>query len=197
MKTKSKPTTKSITKKFIRETVRQVIDNNLIDVPFDVFDVERMNGLLGTNYQGFVRKRNPVFTSDPRHMYWIDGGKSESFSWLGCITAITPEQRIRRAMRYSVYPDTEEFKWGMEPQECVRCGSNEHIQTDHVDPPFEAIVRAYLEEHSAPDIIDGFGGVGDVFKDMDVEAEWIEFHAQRAVYQLLCRSCNASKGNRA
>lgn len=187
---------RTLTKKFIRDTVRSIIDSNALYVPFAPPDVDKMNELLGTNYQGFVRKKNPVYPSDPRHLYWISDGASESFSWLNCITAITPEQRIKKAMRESVRPDTDEFKWGFDPQECVLCGASEHLQTDHVDPSFERIANEFMKLHKDIALVDGIGGVGEVFEDMNIEAEWIAFHAQRAVYQLLCRSCNASKGSR-
>lgn len=45
-------------------------------------------------------------------------------------------------------------------------------------------------------IIDGPPGAGKMFKCMDTEANWIGFHAARVVWQLMCRSHNASKGKR-
>lgn len=39
-------------------------------------------------------------------------------------------------------------------------------------------------------------GCGDLIADIDLEAHWIAFHAARATYQLLCRSCNSRKGAR-
>ena len=36
----------------------------------------------------------------------------------------------------------------------------------------------------------------DLLADPDQEARWIAFHASRAIYQVLCRSCNSAKGRK-
>jgi hypothetical protein len=92
----------------------------------------------------------------------------------------------------------EEFRQEAE-QACAfadRGGCNGPLQADHCGLPFDDIALAFVGDFGTPDLIDGPPGSGKMFKSMDMQAAWVAFHQQRAVYQMLCRSHNASKGKR-
>jgi hypothetical protein len=101
----------------------------------------------------------------------------------------------REVMREAVSIDLWNFKKGLELI-CERCGSTKHPSVDHVDPPFDGIEEQFIEANGLPAIDDAADGVGNVFADHAVEVSWIKFHMAHAKYQILCRSCNSSKGKR-
>jgi len=67
-----------------------------------------------------------------------------------------------------------------------------------VSPPFDEIANDFIAEFGLPKVIGSPDPsiVVNIFEDGEAEYQWAQFHAERAVYQLLCRSCNASKGKR-
>lgn len=184
---------KRVTKKSIKEAVRNLIDRNPLDIHFNQQDVDELNRLLGTAYKGFVRGRNPRYP-DTRYLCYIEGDKKISFSWNDRLSPRSAAAELTMAMRESIRPYTNSFKDSHEPKKCAKCGSVEHLQTDHKSPPFSQIFDEFVAENGLPDIVDHPTGVGFSFLNLDVEKNWVEFHNERAVYQLLCRSCNASKG---
>lgn len=199
---------KPLTQKAALEEARRIIDGYPLETWFSSAHVDRLADLSDTDLHGVVRKRNPKYPSDTRHLHvvtfeWLE---PRQWSWRSAITiakARDPEAaavaRIRDkqlyALRYSVKTDMEEFRYAATPQECAACKETDGLTTDHVAPPFIRIAEAFLAVE-APLTLRSVPGAGDVIADPDVEAEWITFHAARATYQLLCRSCNSSKGAR-
>lgn len=190
---------RKVTKKHRIETARKIIDRNVIDVPFCTSDVDEFSDVCQQPIDGVVRKVNPQFYSDKRHVHMQIDGHWEARSWRKMITALTPEQEVKRVMRHLVWDEMRDFLYAAEPKECQRCGTYEDLSVDHVAPPFDEIANAFISMHGLPDIkkSDDPTCVVNMFSEIDMESEWIQFHASHATYQLLCRSCNASKGKRA
>lgn len=189
---------KPLTKKARIEQARVIIDRNVLDVPFTAEDLEEFIEVTGMGQvTGAVRRLNPTYpNADPRHVRFILDGVETAVSWRKAIEGKNPKSDLQRALRVAIAPCLREFKDAMEGQDCNHCGSTEYLQVDHVYPPFQEILEAFIA-HKGEDIElkNEANGIGWVIADIDVEAEWVAFHASRAEYQILCRSCNASKGN--
>lgn len=184
-----------ITKKYRTELTRTIIDRNVMNVPFSAADTELMNDTLGTSFDCFMRKRNPQYPSDTRHLHGSTFGEYQAFSWLKAISPVSDIQDVKKVMRESIAPCLREFMESQDEPACEHCGTTERLTVDH-NPSFDSIALSYLADNAAPRIIDAPNGVGNIFEDMDVEARWISYHASKITrYAILCRSCNASKGN--
>lgn len=187
---------------------RAIIDRYRIEQPFSPSDLARLSELSGTELRYVIKRKNPTFPSDNRHLHvlaydWMELGQ---WSWNQAIKiafARSPAEAIesrRRgkllfALRRSIQADLNDFRCAQADQCCARCGSPDTLTTDHVAPPFIRIALDFIASH--PDIpLTKVQGDGDRIAFVDVEAEWIAFHASRAVYQLLCRSCNSAKGQK-
>lgn len=184
------------TKKARRERARALIDANAIDEPFSEQDTALMNELLGVQFAGYVRRINPDYPTDPRHLHALDGDQWGAFSWNKAISPISAEQNVKRVMREIVREDMRDFLSTQDPF-CAHCGASDDLTVDHT-PPFDEIANEFIRQFGLPELAAAPSGVGNVFADENIEAEWILFHAARATYlQVLCRLCNSSKGKRA
>jgi hypothetical protein len=102
---------------------------------------------------------------------------------------------VLQALRTAVQPDLDDFRAATTAQRCARCDAVDDLTTDHVFPSFDAIATDFLS-HLRPVQLQAVSGGSEILADPALEAEWIVFHARRAVYQLLCRRCNSEKGSR-
>lgn len=187
---------------------RAIIDRYGLNQPFVEPDLQELADLSDTELRFAVRKDNPMFPSDRRHLHvraydWLE---AQQWSWRTAIQIAhsrDPEearenrkrQQIMFALRYAVAADMADFRHAQSVNECAICGDDFDLTTDHVKPPFIAIAREFLG--ARPEFsLRRVAGCGDLIASVDVEADWIAFHASRAVYQLLCRGCNSSKGAR-
>lgn len=183
-----------ITKKYRTELARSIIDRNVLNVPFSAEDTQQLNEALCTSFDGFVRRRNPQYPSDPRHLHGCTFGEYAAFSWLKAISPVSEIQDVKTVMREAIAPCLCEFMESQDEPSCEHCGATERLTVDH-NPHFDGIALSYLADHGVPRIIDAPNGVGNVFESIDVEARWISYHASKITrYAILCRSCNASKG---
>lgn len=184
-----------LTKKARKERARALIDANLIDVPFSQQDTVLMNGLLGVEFDGYVRRHNFDFPTDPRHLHALAGGQWKSFSWNKAISPINETQNAKRVMREIVREDMRDFLSTQEPA-CAHCGADDDLTVDHT-PPFDEIANEFIAQFGIPEIVATTCGGANTFADDNMVDEWIPFHASRVSYlQVLCRSCNSSKGKR-
>jgi hypothetical protein len=190
---------KKLTKKARKETVQAIVDRYAIGEAFSADDLTLFNEMCGTSWEGAKHMRNTEYPSDPRHVHVLKGKIWEAFSWNKAISPITDWTELCRTMRALAAEIAEQYLDETSETECAysdRGGCNGPLQADHCGVPFDDIAKAFVNEHGTPELVDGPPGGGRIFKSMDMEAAWIAFHAQRAVYQLLCRSHNASKGKR-
>lgn len=188
--------TKKPTKKWRREEARRLIDKNVIGVEFSDEDTTDLNAVLGTAFDRFIRRKNPKFPSDPRHLYALAGNVWDSFSWVKAIYPLPDDQVVKKVMRSSIQQEMNDYLDAQDDPTCVKCGTTDDLTADHT-PPFDSIVMEFVAVHGWPEIQPSPDGVGNMIKDINVEAAWIAFHQSRILYlQVLCRPCNASKGKR-
>lgn len=183
-----------LTKKRRLEIAREVIDRNVFGEAFSEADTAEMNYALGTDFQGFERRHNPRFPADPRHIYRQDMFGWESLSWNKCVSPVSETAKLKTVLREAIAPCIAEAREVL-GDTCAHCGSTSNPTVDHTDPPFDEIAKAYLKSVN-PEIQPHPSGSGWMFTAQSVEAHWIAFHAARAEYQTLCRSCNSAKGKR-
>lgn len=199
---------KRITKKARLDRVREIIDNYPLDVPFSAADTEEIAELTQTNVSLAIRRRNPGFPKDTRHLHVVayDWAEPGQWSWRKAIEfdvdrspeesrAARERQNYLRALRFAIRPDLRDFLDAQWPSECCACGGREDLTADHAGRPFISIALEFLGNKGRIDLRP-VPGNNDLIACADVEAEWIAFHAARATYAVLCRSCNASKGAR-
>ena len=137
----------------------------------------------------------------------LEDGFKHPISWNKCITSIThtPEERAKvrliSAMRDAISPDTMEFKRNA-ILKCMFCDSVKNLHTDHSSISFKTISTEFLLESIAS------GGTIPTkfdsdpitcinrFKTEDIEfaKSWVAYHKSKAVYQILCATCNIKKG---
>lgn len=186
-----------MTKKYKTERVREIIDSYDLHEHFNSDDLKELSMLLDNQIDGAYRAINPQFpNTDPRHLFTLIDGEWLARSWHKMITPSTPKSEAVKVMRHLISSDLSEFKYAFDGRECANCGTTERITVDHVDPTFLEISNDFISKFGLPEVIDNpcTSMVTKCFKDFDLEAKWVHFHAERAVYQLLCVSCNASKG---
>lgn len=140
------------------------------------------------------RRLNPKYPSDTRHLYVCINGDWDSKSWTKSINPPAQYAEEKQVMRAAIVSDTQEYLEECGIACCEHCESEDNLQVDHSDPAFDTIAKAYFEAFGVPKIADSHLRVGYVFAEQSTEASWIAFHTAHANYQILCRSCNASKG---
>jgi len=189
---------KKITKKFRKETVRSILDSYPLDQDLSADDLKLLNDMI--QYPGVIRawkQVNAKYPKETRHM-WVemDTGEITSLSWVKAIDQPPADQQAKKTLRSIISTDLKDFLDCQEDQFCSDCFSPDDLTVDHVDVPFDDIANEFLALHPDIEFIDSPDGVGNIFKDINLEAEWITHHASNATYQILCRSCNAKKGKR-
>lgn len=179
------------TKTARKADARGIIERNPLHAPFDAHDTSRLNAILGTDFRTFARKPNQEYPADTAHLH-ADGA---AFSWNKAISPESPRTTVYKGLRAAIAPLMRDFMCETEA-DCVKCGSQSDLTVDHT-PAFKVIADAFLAEHGDPQLENlGIGG-GWRLKDADTEAAWVAFHQSRVtLLQVLCRSCNASKGAR-
>ena len=188
---------KALTKKWRKEQVRAVIDRNKISVPFDGSDVSIFSDLCQKKMDSACRHINPQYPSDPRYVKILLDGKWDGFGWNKAIDQpADPAFEMKRVMRHLVADDMREFMDSVKQKECATCKATDNLSVDHVYPAFVEMANYFIQLHGIAVIIDSpdKSKVVKMFADPDMEAAWVSFHAQHAVYQILCRSCNSRKG---
>lgn len=185
-------------KKIARVSAAQeLIDRQGFGVEFSAGDVYAMNAILGTEFGGFKRFVNPRYPNDRRHVFALfPSGDWRDISWNRIISPKGETTRIHNALRTAVWQDLQDALDSIKPCACAHCGAIDNLSTDHAEKPFSQIANEWLAINGTPVLVDCESGGGKQFADIGQEASWVTFHAGNAVYQILCRSCNSSKGNR-
>lgn len=188
-----------IAKQRRKDICREIIDRCPIGHEFPALDLAEFNAMCGTSWPAAKHMLNEEYP-DPRHVHVLhDDGQWRAFSWNNAISPKTDWTKLCKVMRAAVEEQAKDFRSATSDQVCAwefKGGCNGPLQADHAGMPFDDIARAFVDEHGVPELIDGPPGAGKMFKCMDTEANWIGFHAARVVWQLMCRSHNASKGKR-
>ena len=192
---------RKLTKQRRKEICREIIDRCPIGAEFPADDLALFNEMLGTSFVAAKHMRNthPNHRNDPRHVHVFDGAAWDVCGWNNYIYPKTDWRRLCDVFRKLSADQAKKYLSETGETECAyahKGGCNGPLQADHAGMPFDDIAKAFVAEFGTPELIDGPPGAGKILKDTDMEANWIGFHASRVVWQLLCRSHNASKGKR-
>jgi len=165
---------KGETKKAKTKRCQDLIDSQRMGALFGPEALAEFMGLTGEDLLAAKRAKNPRYPNDPRHVrvQWPDGEWSE-MSWTKRRDAIAGLLRF-----------------------CAKCQSEDDLTTDHTRVPFDAIAEEWLARNAPVEIEKCPDGIGYRITRRDQAAAWITEHAGKSTYQILCRSCNASKGAR-
>lgn len=184
----------NMSKKDRKMRCSQIITSYDVDVFFAPFDVDELNKLLGSQFKNAMRRINQTYKNDPAHLWVLyDVGDWMPVSWNNLISPKSDRQKRHKAMRFAIQCDMDDLRDTL-GAECETCGSHEYLQVDHLAPPFMQIADEFIAKYGEFEIINNDDGAGWVFHNQDLEAKWVAFHASRATFQVLCRSCNAAKG---
>lgn len=176
---------------------RDLIDSQRMGVLFKPEALIEFMELTGEELLAAKRMPNPRYPNDPRHVrvQWPDGEWSE-MSWTKRITKPNERTLLKKVLRNEIQSDLDDFRAAVAGifLFCVRCGSEEHLTTDHARTPFDVIAEEWIAGNSPVEVEKCPDGIGYRIACRDKAASWIMAHAGKSTYQLLCRSCNASKG---
>lgn len=175
--------------------VREIIDRNKIDVPFSEEDLKEFCDACYYHVDGVVRRINPQFAMENRHLHMLIDNKWQPKSWRKLISPLSADQEVKRVMRNAVWKEMKDFFNSVEVKICEFCDSTENLTVDHIAPPFSYIADEFIDLFGTPEVTSPpRGEVVWVFVSDDERKNWVEFHSIFAEYQILCRSCNARKG---
>lgn len=171
--------------------MRAIIDANMFGKPFNKEHLQIAGALCGFTFLSITRMPCPGYPNNTRHLIvHTECGIDGPFSWSKAIRGAKDKERYDDALRKAVRDDLATVFHDAEPKECACCGVTTHLTVDHFDPPFSVIAKEYLESSDVK-LVTKKSCAGWHLADPE---PWIKYHASRSTYQLLCRSCNASKG---
>jgi hypothetical protein len=180
-----------------KRRVRELVDRQQYGVPFNEADVAEMNAMCEWNFKHYKRIQNLVHLNDTRCVAHSDDGQNfEVWSWNRAISGGNiVDEALRAGVAIQMMNAAAEL-----PRECTHCQRRDTLTVDHKDTPFSTIASDFLKLYPdhAPErwLINNKQGGGWRIGDLDFLNLWRDYHDKRATYQMLCRSCNASKGKR-
>ena len=183
------------TKKAKLERTRVLLDRQPAGVPFSAEVVNRLNSYTGWDAIGARKVFNAAFPSDNRCVeITLPDGTYAVWSWRKAIAGYDPAKNVDQAMRSAIAPYLFAFMKQAEAA-CAMCGSVEDLTVDHASVPFSVIAAEFKKAWPGIDtlIVNTCTGAGWQLEGHLLE-NWVKHHNDRATYQVLCRSCNASKG---
>ena len=179
--------------------MRKIIDANETYELFGKEHLEISSRLCGVNFIEIVKLPCPGYPNNTRHIeVKTDCGIDGAFSWTKAIKGIggRDKERYDNAMRRAVVGQLRDFFESIDEKEkvCRHCNANTDLTVDHKTTPFSKIKIDFLSSHEV-EIGELPNTVGWYLVPKENEEKWKEYHKKVADYQLLCRSCNASKGS--
>lgn len=129
----------------------------------------------------------------------------KSVSWVSCVSGnpSNPLTELKAAMRTAI--SDQVIKWKRqnycEGMACKGCDKelwdSKEAQVDHKTKSFEQLFKEFTGAiEKLPVQFRSIGNhLGTTFKDEDfyIKDSWVQYHAQEADYQILCRKCNILK----
>lgn len=141
-------------------------------------------------------KNKPIKQSADLQVFVVTKDKNESISWVKSIKGIdnTVEQKLYRAMRFSVKNQIIFFKKMNKMKRCEMCSKTNDLTADHVIK-FRDLFQTFIRENPKYPTLFGRGTKGeDIFRVEDNEYEllWQTYHQNNAKLRILCYDCNLS-----
>jgi hypothetical protein len=175
------------------EKIRSILDCYTFETVFAPDDTEAINTLTGWTFSHFKKVINPRTPNETRCLAVSnDGANYEVWSWR---KAVTPVNNKTLALRSAIQHQLDAFLKESAPI-CISCGSTKDLTTDHRNVPFSVLATTFLLNNPYLEILNDNSGTGWVIKDKSMLELWQNFHKEQATYQILCRSCNATKGTK-
>lgn len=128
----------------------------------------------------------------------LDGRRFFTISWHACVHE-PKTATLSDAMRESITAQSRAWKRLQKgPHVCMTCGTDQNIQVDHSVTPFQDIMDAFMTlGYAAPEpaawSYNRKTHAPRLPKGLFVQ-QWQKYHKEHALYQFLCKSCNARKG---
>lgn len=190
---------KKVTQKARFEMARSAIDATPLGCHFDMVSLAILNEACGTQWPDAKHMENPDHPTDPRHVHVLDVDGWRSWSWVKAIRPRKQTAIVKEAMRAEIEEDIKDFAAIAYDHPCAWAHKGDcsgPMQTDHADMAFDDIANEFIAINPEIELHEIGIGSAKRIKDPDIAAAWITFHAQRAVYQRMCRRHNASKGKK-
>jgi hypothetical protein len=128
-----------------------------------------------------------------------NNGEEDAVSLYKCISrkADSINDKLYKAMRNSIDPQTKEFKKNS-IMKCALCHTTTaNMHTDHHEPQFLDLVTTFLEnwKDESPITFNQHESNSKIFTktDKEFEQQWIEFHRKNAILRVLCKECNLKR----
>ena len=177
-----------------KAALQRLIDSQPRDVLFTEDAVEEMNELTGWGFKAYRKIKNPKYPGDPRCVQVSsDGTQFEVQSWSKSVSGANHDKAaLNAALRRAIAAHLPIITCS-----CEACGADSDLTVDHKSTPFIDIAKSFEGMH--PDgiaLCNASDGGGWRIESDDVYVAWVAFHTAAADYQVLCRSCNATKGAR-
>ena len=145
----------------------------------------------------------------PTLFYKCPGYEETSISWITCIENLFEKfnsarnhiRDVTQAMRIAITEQTRTFRTANTEDGCSLCklcnmlcgpGTEKVLHVDHHIIPFKFILEQFCKE-SALDLTT-VEVVDSLLADTELRQRWETHHAELATYQILCKSCNLTKG---
>lgn len=201
--------------KFTQKKIIGILQGVIISYPSDTaFSDEILNSVLLYHPRGIHKfKTQPIYTLRRGNDLFLcnkNGDVYDNIGWRTCVKLFKKsdgkshyERKKLLAMRNATWSSKKRLDFiasnatrnenGTLVGDCTQCGRTRvNVDVDHYMTPFSEIAKSWeTPKHLEFVLIDN----RTHFKD-NIEAQWLEFHDNIAKYRLLCKSCNASNGNR-
>jgi 5-methylcytosine-specific restriction endonuclease McrA len=179
-----------------KKIMGEFLDSIPLNQDFSDKEVAIVNAITGWNYKAYQKRLTPPPNASTRNI-WVKDTKDFK-SWNKAIDAkpidAKRRQDVAQACRAAIVPllnDIRQFA-----TECEYCGNTDNLQVDHKTTPFSSMFEEWFEQNPNVDTGTGLKQIGHNLIKPEEFDSWIEYHDARADYQILCRSCNASKGKK-
>jgi 5-methylcytosine-specific restriction endonuclease McrA len=121
----------------------------------------------------------------------------DTMSWVTCATGKTSDPLIP-AMREAIDSQIASFRQMSIDRQTYACAYCKRVDTLHIDHvlPFKKLQVGFIRNKKTPtSFLKCPRTQRPVLKESDFKKEWRQFHLEHATLQVLCQTCNLSKGS--
>lgn len=187
-----KPTTQgaTINKKQKKARAQEIIDIYSLEQPFSPEHVAEFSELCGYRFEHIKRKDHNFGGTRSIWVSCTDEQHEGFWSWLKSIDGYDKRKNMLQACRMA----TRDGSFGkVIKTKCEFCDTTDQLTVDHKSTSFSKIVADYLRQFGEPSLANTSAGW---VLAADDHRQFLRYHDDRADYQVLCVSCNSSKGSR-
>jgi 5-methylcytosine-specific restriction endonuclease McrA len=190
-----------MSKSELKTEIRGILDKYCVGELFSDEDAERINQITGWGFDKYRTSINPKYPSNEKRSRNLEhlstAGEWEFWSWHKAIDRLDDycKRDLDMAMRNAIRKQMDDYRNGAS-KECMECGTGHNLTVDHRDIPFSVLCDDFIKINPQikTSIRSNSDGGGWFICDKNMLDAWRVEHANRATLQMLCRSCNSSKG---